>query len=99
MELLENLEEVLIGDEGVLISLRMGDGLNKGKVEEACTILDKLAIMWSETDSIPKKAVDLFINIYPVLMTSQEHYSEHEAREIMDAADQLMIKVINCVNP
>jgi hypothetical protein len=97
MQLIESLEEILLGDDGVLTSIRIGDGLKKDKVLEACKILDSLAIEWSGVDCIPKRAVDLFVHIYPVLESSCEYYSGDEARDIRDVADQLMDKVRNCI--
>lgn len=91
------LEQLLIGQDGILLSLRMGDGLEEEKVERIIRILGKLSKEWSGNESIPKKAVDLFIDIYPVMQSSCDLYSEETAVKIMNVADKIIDSIRNCI--
>lgn len=95
---LELLDELLLGEDGLLISLRLGDGLNKEKVDKVCDVLNKLAGDWADENSIPKKAVDLFVDFYPAMESSCGLYNEHEALEIMNAADRIMDRIRDCIS-
>ncbi|MBW5470330.1 hypothetical protein GPJ61_21115 [Brevibacillus formosus] len=96
-EKLEVLEELLLGEEGLLISLRLGDGLNQKRVDEVCNILAELEVDWSGKDFIPKKAADLFVDLYPAMESSCGLYDENEGQEIMDAADKIMDRIRGCI--
>jgi hypothetical protein len=90
------LEELLLSDSGLIISLRMGDGLNVSLVDEICMLLDKLKVEWEKKDSIPKKAVDLFVDFYPAMESCEGLYNEKEFTEILDAADKIMNYIRAC---
>jgi hypothetical protein len=94
---IDMLEELLVGDEGLLISLRFGDGLNKNKLEKVFNLLEEFAEEWSDEHCIPKKAVDLFIDIYPSMEATCELYDEKEEIEIMNAADKILDLIRDCV--
>lgn len=92
------LSELLIGDKGILVPLRLGDGLSPIKVDMAIKEIERLAIKWSQQDAIPKKAVDLFIDIFPAMESTLGLYEESEQIIIMDAADKLISAVRKCIN-
>ncbi|MFT8352783.1 hypothetical protein [Clostridium saccharoperbutylacetonicum] len=94
---LDIFEQLLLADDGLLTSLRLGYGLKKDKVESVCDILEKLSEEWRGENSIPKKAVDLFIDFYPTIESACGLYSENEAINIMDAADKIMDLIRECV--
>lgn len=96
---MEILEELLIGEDGILLSLRMGDGLQEEKVKQVIDIIAKLSEEWFGSDCIPKKAVDLFIDIYPVMQSTCDWYSETEATKIMDSADRIIDSIRDCIRP
>lgn len=91
------LEKLLLEDDGLLISLRMGDGLDKGKADQVCKVLIDISKEWEGLDDVPKKAVGLFIDLYPAMQSSCESYSEEEAMEIMDYADRIVSLVKTCI--
>ncbi|AEV68911.1 hypothetical protein [Acetivibrio clariflavus] len=91
------LEELLLSDNGLLVSLRLGDGLKQDKVEMICKLLEELAKDWASIDCIPKKAVDLFIDFYPAMESSCGLYNEEEQVLIMDVADKIMDLIRECV--
>lgn len=94
---LELFEELLLGDEGLLISLRLARGLSNEKVDKVCEVLDKLASDWENQDSIPKKAVDLFVDFYPAMESTCGLYEEDELIEIMNAVDKIMDRIRDCI--
>lgn len=94
---LELLEELLIGNDGLLISLRMAEGLNKEKAEQIYKVLADLAVDWKDQNYIPKKAVDLFIDIYPVMLNQSDYYSEEKAIEILDCMDKIIDLIRRCI--
>jgi hypothetical protein len=94
---LELLKELLLGEGGLLISLRLGDGLNKEKVQKICDVLTELASDWQSKDLIPKKAANLFVDIYPVMESACDLYDENEVLEIMDAADKIVDRIRDCI--
>ena len=42
----ELLESLLLSDSGIIISLRMGDGLNTSLVDKVCEVLVELKDEW-----------------------------------------------------
>ncbi|AZU60533.1 hypothetical protein [Neobacillus mesonae] len=95
---LELLEELLLDVNGLLISLRVGDGLNKEKVNQVYKVLTDLAAGWKGQEKIPKKAVDLFIDIYPGMLSSSDYYSHEVAIEIMDCCDKIIDLIKDCIS-
>lgn len=94
---MEFLEQLLIGEDGMLLSLRMGEGLQEKKVQQIIDVLVKLSKEWSGSDCIPKKALDLFIDIFPVMQSSCDWYSEEETIKIMNAADRIIDSIRDCI--
>ncbi|WP_066308949.1 hypothetical protein [Bacillus sp. FJAT-29814] len=94
---LDLLEELLLGDDGLLIKIRSADGLDKEKAEQIYKVLTDLALEWKDRDSIPKKAADLFIDIYPAMLNQSDYYSEEKAIEIMDCCDKMLDLIRRCI--
>lgn len=49
--------------------------MNKEKAEQIYKVLADLAVDWKDQDNILKKAVDLFIDIYPVMLNQSDYYT------------------------
>ncbi|MBA2937104.1 hypothetical protein HZF08_02160 [Paenibacillus sp. CGMCC 1.16610] len=97
-DLVKYLGDLLLNqDDGLLSKLRIGEGLDKSKVDEICSILTQLAIEWENDDKISKEAVDYFIHIDPVMNATLSRYSEKQQAEIIIALDTIMDKVRNCL--
>lgn len=94
---LEKLEELLLSEDGLLVSLRLGNGLDQEKVENICCVLNELQVEWEDCDYIPKKAADIFIDFYPAMESSCGLYSEDESDKIIDSADKIMDLIRDCV--
>lgn len=94
---LTKLEELLLSDEGILVSLRLGDGINQQKVDLVCKILGELSTEWEQNDSIPKKAADLFVDFYPAVESACGLYSNEEQIVIINTADKIMDLIRECI--
>ncbi|MGG1516940.1 hypothetical protein ABE504_16145 [Paenibacillus oryzisoli] len=97
-DLVKNLGDLLLHeDDGLLIKLRMGDGLDRSRVDEICAVLGQLAIEWKNDDKISREAVDYFIHIDPVMNATLSLYSEKQQEEILYALDTIMNSVRHCL--
>lgn len=97
MDNIEKLKDLLLSGDGMLISLRMGQGLDNEKVNEICEVLILLKEEWKEKKEISKKAVDIFVDFFPAMEMVSDYYSENEAVEIMNAADKIMDLIRDCI--
>lgn len=94
---LEKLENLLLADDGLLILLRLGDGLDENKVKRICEVLKELNYEWRSLDYIPKKAADIFVDFYFVMESSYGLYNEDEVEKIIQAADEIMALIRACI--
>ena len=94
---LTKLEELLLSEDGLLIQLRLGNGLDEEKVERICCVLEELKVEWRDSDCIPRKAVDIFVDFYPAIESTCDLYSEEVSLKIMDIADKVMDKIRECI--
>ncbi|MFC4801859.1 hypothetical protein ACFPA1_21235 [Neobacillus sp. GCM10023253] len=94
----DRLEELLLGDDGLLISLRLGYGLQSEKVVQIIEVLHYLSEEWSESDYIPKKAASMFADFYAAAYSSLGLYNEEVQIKIKDAVDKIMDAIRKCVN-
>jgi len=98
---IERLEEALYGDEGFLIKLRMMNGFDENKFEEVCSILKDCEIEWKNIDSIPKRAVNLIVEICPAIMTYLDNslYCKKDEKwneKMWDAYLKIYDLILNC---
>jgi hypothetical protein len=94
----DTLENLILGDDGLLISLRLGYGLKSEKVSEIIDVLDHLSEEWAESEYIPKKAAGMFADFYLAAYGSLGLYNEEEGLKIEDAVDKIMDSIRKCVN-
>lgn len=97
MNKIEELKELFLSDDGLLVSLRLGDGLDKKKSDRICCILKDLKEEWKYSDCIPKMAVDIFIDFYPAIESSYKLYNDEEVNEIIESADIIMELIRDCI--
>lgn len=97
MTKIEELKELFLSGDGLLVLLRLGDGLDKSKFDRICCILKDLKEEWKNSDYIPKMAVDIFIDFYPAIESSYGLYNDEEMEEIIEAADIIMELIRDCV--
>lgn len=94
----DTLEDLLLGDDGLLIALRLGYGLNSEKVTRIIEVLDYLSEEWAESEYIPKKAAGMFADFYLAAYSSLGLYNEEVGLKIEDAVDKVMDSIRKCVN-
>ena len=97
MSNIEKLEALLLSENGMLISLRLAQGLDNKKVEEICKILLLLKEEWKDKKEIPKKAVGIFIDFFPAMEAISDFYPENEAIKIMNVADKIIHLIRDCI--
>ncbi|OCA90347.1 hypothetical protein A8F94_00120 [Bacillus sp. FJAT-27225] len=83
----DTLEELILGDNGLIIPLRLGYGLNSEKVSEIIKVLDHLSEEWAESEYIPKKAAEMFANFYVAAYSTLGLYNDEVGLKIEDAVD------------
>ncbi len=77
----KDIEELLNGEEGILIDLRFGDGLNKEKVEK---LFHKIELL-GNNKFVPKSFFDLVIDSIIVITSSLEtNDNKAEVLEFLD---------------
>ena len=57
--MIDELCELIQGEDGLLVELRMDLVFNEEKYQRIVELLDKLIAEWRRVDAIPKKALDL----------------------------------------
>lgn len=98
MSLIQQLTELLVGDCGIMISLRLGsipDDFDD-KTEEIKSILKDISVQLKGTDSIPKALCGLFIDFYPAMESLAEFYDDHTSDRILKAADEITELMREC---
>lgn len=93
---IELFEKLLLSEEGLLIKLRLGKGLDRVKYDSICYLLEELAAEWKGIDTIPKKAAELFVDLYPAMDATSYQYKNDEAIIIKEAADKLISLIRDC---
>lgn len=83
------IEDLLNGDDGILTSLRFGEGLNKGKVDELFDKIDTLDL--ENTKVVPKDFFDLIIDSIVIITSSIE--SSENPSVILEFLDVLTDKL------
>ena len=64
----------------------MGDGLNEEKYNLTCEIIKEITLEWKNKDVVPKKAAELFVDLYPSMISFTEWHNEEEVERITQAA-------------
>ncbi len=93
---LEKLEILLLSENGLIIKLRMGEGLDSNLVDEICETLSILKDEWKNSLFIPKKAVDMFVDFYPAMESCIGLYDQFESDKIMLVTDRIMDSIREC---
>lgn len=75
----------------------MREGFDEGKYEELVDALENCAIAWRDMDQIPRRAVNVLVDIAPTMESVAGLYDEHVGQEISDAGYNLQELVWKCV--
>ena len=79
------------------IPVREGEGLDDGLLESLKSALQSFADSWASSDSIPRLAANILVDIFPATESNASLYDETEAERITQAAYELHELVGECV--
>lgn len=65
------------------------DGIEDEAVERAVARLSELVPLYADRDALPKRLVNIFIDMQAALMSAADHHDSEKANRIMQAADRL----------
>ena len=82
--------ELLSAAEAFVTPLRAGDGFDENKFRELCRVLEQCAHEWAGSNSIPKKAANLMIELWAGIQKCQSVYTDDEQTRISLAADVIL---------
>lgn len=83
------IEELAAAAEGVVVSLRLNEGLPEQKRERLSSALSQAARQWSETPYVPKRLAAILVELYPAVEASSHLYAGGEAVAIQQAAAEV----------
>lgn len=84
-EALNNVEELLVGENSIPVKLRMHEGLDQKKFEELIESLEMLVTYYQGHDTVPKRLALAFIDVGTQFYFNEGEYSEQELEKIEDA--------------
>ena len=70
--MIDELCELIQGEDGLLVELRMDLVFNEEKYQRIVELLDKLIAEWRRVDAIPKKAVLAIVDLMKDLVGEEE---------------------------
>ena len=79
----------------LLISLRMGEGLDSARLDHLRAALTEAAEQWTQRDSVPRSTVALLVALYPDFEAASYGYPNTQAEEIQEAARQLSEHILS----
>ena len=79
------------------IPVREGAGIDERLLENLKTALQAFAESWASSDSIPRMAANILVDIYPATESNASLYDETESEKITQAAYELHELVGECV--
>src|SRR5947207_14256587 len=91
------IEELDLAIGNVLRPLRSGEGFEKAKVEDPYAVLENCAEVWADSDTIPKLAASLLVNLSVTIEDCAYPYPRDEAEKIRKASykvRELISKVV-----
>ncbi|WP_043265911.1 hypothetical protein [Streptomyces sp. CT34] len=79
------------------VSLRMRRGFDEMAFNQLKTALAQCAESWASSDTIPRLAANILVDIFPATEGNSPLYSGPEAEKITEAAYELQELVTECV--
>src|SRR6266550_7679990 len=83
------VSDLLVAAEEFSSPLRAGVGFDENAFQHLCDVLGDLARQWSDSDSIPKLAANVLVDLWPGVQNCSYLYEGDEANRIMKAADMI----------
>lgn len=84
--MIDELCELIQGEEGLLVELRMELMFNDKKYQRIVELLNLLIGEWRKVDAIPKKAMLAIVDLMTVLVGNNRYLSEEESLKVEDAS-------------
>lgn len=93
--MIDELCELIQGEDGLLVELRMDLVFNEEKYQRIVELLDKLIAEWRRVDAIPKKAVLAIVDLMKDLVGGNRFLSEEESIRLEDASLEIYEMLIS----
>lgn len=93
--MIDELCELIQGEDGLLVELRMDLVFNEEKYQRIVELLDKLIAEWRKVDAIPKKAVLAIVDLMNDLVGGNRFLSEEESIRLEDASLEIYEMLIS----
>lgn len=87
--MIDELCELIQGEEGLLVELRMELMFNDQKYQRIVELLNLLIGEWRKVDAIPKKAMLAIVDLMTVLVGNNRYLSEEESLKVEDASIEI----------
>ena len=82
------LEHLFATAEAFLCAIRSGEGYQEHLFQDLCAAIYTCGTIWRESDSIPKRAANLFVDLASGIESSSYAYTNaHSMEAIQKAAD------------
>ncbi|HEY6332621.1 MAG TPA: hypothetical protein VI756_25080 [Blastocatellia bacterium] len=87
-----------------LVSLRLLKGFDQEKFERLCQVLRQCKDVWRDREDIPKAAVVIMLDLFPVTSSLADRYAERpdkgvDGDEVFNAAVTLNSLAVDVVSP
>lgn len=78
-----------IGDNSILMELRVGKGLNKQSYKLLIEAMEKLIEEYKDKSAVPKKLALCFVDINNYFYFNEGRYTEEKEKELEDAVHEI----------
>lgn len=86
---IEFLNDLIIGEDGLLVNLRMGSGFDEFKYNLICDTISELTSMLKNSTNIPKSLAVIIVDLYYSIKQNSDLYNEEEEEKILYAAAKI----------
>lgn len=87
--MIDELCELIQGEEGLLVEIRMDLIFNEKKYQRIVELLNQLIGEWRKVDTIPKKAMIAIVDLMIYLVGNNRFLSEEESLKVEDASIEI----------
>ena len=91
------VDNLIAAAEEFLVPLRVAEGFHEDKFRKLVLALQACKAQWAIVDSIPKRAVGVLVDLFPLTLGCSDTYSGLEADQVTKAAYDLDILVSDVV--
>ena len=91
------IEELAAAAEGLLVSLRLNEGIPDEKLNRLVSALSQAGEQWRGSQDVPKRLAAILLEIYPAVEAASHLYEDEEAESIQQAAAEIFEEAIRCL--